>query len=111
MTEPETPPSDISTEPGSFGPVRLVSTPAQLAKTVPLLEAVASAAGNVPALLALARETGRSWPQPGDGSTARLWELLASVSAVDVAAGRVFEPHVDALAILAQAGRDQVGSV
>jgi alkylation response protein AidB-like acyl-CoA dehydrogenase len=68
---------------------------------------VASAAGDVPALLALAREAGRSWPKPGDGSTARLWELLASVSAVDVAAGRVFEPHMDALAILAHAERTQ----
>jgi alkylation response protein AidB-like acyl-CoA dehydrogenase len=107
MTEQETPPSNIPSEPGSFRPVRLVSTPGQLAETVPLLDAVASAAGNVPALLALAREAGRSWPKPGDGCTARLWELLASVSAVDVAAGRVFEPHMDALAILAQAGRDQ----
>jgi alkylation response protein AidB-like acyl-CoA dehydrogenase len=35
-----------------------------------------------------------------------LWELLASVTAVDVAAGRIFEPHLDALAILAQAGRN-----
>jgi hypothetical protein len=29
--------------------------------------------------------------------------VLASVTAVDVAAGRVFEPHLDALAILSQA--------
>jgi hypothetical protein len=71
-----------------------------------LLEAVASAVGDVPALLGLAREAGKVWPQPGRGGTAVLWELLASVSAVDVAAGRIFEPHVDALAILAQAGRD-----
>ncbi|MEW9872033.1 acyl-CoA dehydrogenase family protein [Arthrobacter sp. HS15c] len=71
-----------------------------------LLDAVASAVGDVPALLALAREAGRAWPQPGRGSTAELWELLASVTAVDVAAGRIFEPHFDALAILAQSGRD-----
>jgi hypothetical protein len=29
------------------------------------------------------------------------WELLASVTSVDVAAGRLFEPHMDAQAILA----------
>jgi hypothetical protein len=72
----------------------------------PLLDAVASAVGDVPALLALARDSGRTWPQPGQGNTAALWELLASVAAADVAAGRIFEPHLDALAILAQSGRD-----
>lgn len=75
----------------------------------PLLDAVASAVGDVPALLALARQAGKAWPQPGQGGTAVLWELLASVAAVDVAAGRIFEPHLDALAILAQAGRDPRG--
>lgn len=70
----------------------------------PLLKAVGDAAGDVPALLTLARDIGRTAPRPGEGSTARLWELLASVTAVDVAAGRVLEPHLDALAILAQAG-------
>lgn len=71
-----------------------------------LLDAVASAVRDVPALLSLARDAGRTWPQPGQGNTAALWELLASVTAVDVAAGRIFEPHLDALAILAQSGRD-----
>ncbi|WP_104062960.1 acyl-CoA dehydrogenase family protein [Arthrobacter sp. 4R501] len=94
----------------SHQPVRMVSTQAELAWTVPLLDAVASAAGNVPVLLSLARDAGGSWPLPGGGHTARLWELLASVSAVDVAAGRVFEPHMDAQAILAQAGKDQTGN-
>jgi alkylation response protein AidB-like acyl-CoA dehydrogenase len=91
----------------SHQPVRLVSTQTELAWTVPLLDAVASAAGDVPALLALARDAGSNWPLPGGGQTAHVWELLASVAAVDVAAGRVFEPHMDALAILAQAGSYQ----
>ncbi|PNH83660.1 hypothetical protein CXZ05_12360 [Arthrobacter sp. AFG20] len=60
--------------------------------------------GDVPALLAIAQHAGRSAPKPGDGRTARLWELLASVAAVDVAAARVLEPHLDAGAILSQAG-------
>ena len=71
-----------------------------------LLDAVGSAVGDVPALLTLARDEGRTWPQPGHGNTAALWEQLASVAAVDVAAGRIFEPHLDALAILAQSGRN-----
>lgn len=69
-----------------------------------LLDRVASAVGDVPALLAIAQHAGRSAPKPGDGRTARLWELLASVAAVDVAAARVLEPHLDAGAILSQAG-------
>ena len=69
-----------------------------------LLDRIASAVGDVPALLAIAQQAGRSAPKPGDGRTARLWELLASVAAVDVAAARVLEPHLDAGAILSQAG-------
>ena len=69
-----------------------------------LLDRVASAVGDVPALLAIAQQAGRSAPKPGDGRTARLWELLASVAAVDVAAARILEPHLDAGAILSQAG-------
>lgn len=72
----------------------------------PLFQAVSASAGNVPALLCLAQEAGKEWPKPGEGNTGLLWELLATVAAIDVAAARVFEPHLDALAILAQAGHD-----
>lgn len=74
----------------------------------PLFHAVSSATGNVPALLALAREAGKKWPRPGEGGTRLLWEHLATLAAIDVAAARVFEPHLDALAILAQAGHGPV---
>jgi alkylation response protein AidB-like acyl-CoA dehydrogenase len=84
--------------------VRISSTPEQLAELGPTLESFAAAVGDVPALLAAAHEAGRSAPKPGDGGTARLWELLASVASIDVAAGRILEPHLDAGAILAQAG-------
>ena len=92
-------------------PIRL-SPPSQgepapeepLLNVEPLQDRVASAVGDVPALLAIAQHAGRSAPKPGDGRTARLWELLASVAAVDVAAARVMEPHLDAGAILSQAG-------
>ncbi|GAA3284541.1 acyl-CoA dehydrogenase family protein [Paenarthrobacter aurescens] len=85
-------------------PVRISSEPAQLQALEPVLEKVQAAVGDVPALLAIAEDIGRTAPQPGEGNTAKLWELLASVTAVDVAAGRILEPHLDALAILTQAG-------
>lgn len=87
-------------------PVRLTAEPGPVDHAAPIPEAVGRAAGDVPALLALARTAGREWPLPGKGGTGLLWELLASVAAVDVGAARVFEPHLDALAILSQAGRD-----
>lgn len=82
----------------------MVSAETDLARYRSLLEAVSASAGDVPALLVLAAEAGSSWPEPGQGRTGLLWELLASVASVDVAAGRIFEPHLDAQAILAQAG-------
>nr|WP_188573561.1 hypothetical protein [Arthrobacter liuii] len=84
----------------------LSSTPAELSPWISILDSVAAATGDVPALLRLAVEAGRTWPRPGEGRTAVLWELLASVAATDVAAARVFEPHLDAVAILAQAAQE-----
>nr|WP_308928819.1 hypothetical protein [Arthrobacter sp. SLBN-112] len=86
-------------------PVLLESTAAGFSPWSPILRAVPEAAGDVTALLALAVEAGETWPRPGEGRTSLLWELLASVAAIDVAAARVFEPHLDAIAILAQAAR------
>lgn len=48
-----------------------------------------------------------AWPddlRPGGGSTAALWELLATLAAHDLAVARAVEPHLDARAILDQAG-------
>jgi alkylation response protein AidB-like acyl-CoA dehydrogenase len=67
------------------------------------------AVGDVPALLELATTADVAAPTPGGGRTAFLWEILASVTAVDVAAGRILEPHLDAAAIAAQAG-NQAGN-
>ncbi|MFJ4267782.1 acyl-CoA dehydrogenase family protein [Paenarthrobacter nicotinovorans] len=85
-------------------PVRISSVPVQLQALEPLLHQVHAAVGDVPALLAIAKDIGQTAPLPGEGNTAKLWELFASVTAVDVAAGRVLEPHLDALAILSQSG-------
>src|SRR6478736_5469782 len=87
-------------------PVRISSAAAELETISPLLSEAQDAVGDVPALLELAKAAAAAAPKPGDGRTAFLWEILASVTAVDVAAGRALEPHLDAVAILAQAGDD-----
>lgn len=61
-------------------------------------------AGEVPGALALAAEVGDRLPAPGTGRTAYLWSALASAAAADLTVARVLEPHLDALAILGQAG-------
>ncbi len=50
---------------------------------------------------------GTAAPLPGT-RTADLWRLLAETARIDVAAARMLEPHLDALAILAEARRDGV---
>lgn len=42
--------------------------------------------------------------RPGEGRTLALWELLATLAARDLAVARAVEPHLDAAAILDQAG-------
>lgn len=83
--------------------VRISSSETELDTLGPLLSAAHAASGDVPALLDLARTAAGTAPLPGAGRTALLWETLASVTAVDVAAGRIFEPHLDAAAIIGQA--------
>ncbi len=62
--------------------------------------------GDVDAHLALAGELTTTAPSPGGGSTRLRWELLASLGATDLAAARVVEAHLDAVAILAEADAD-----
>ena len=45
---------------------------------------------------------------PGIGRTRELWEALATAAAIDLGAARAMEPHLDALAILTQAGRAEL---
>lgn len=71
-----------------------------------LLRDAASSQGfgtDVAATIAWARQVGVAVPQPGTGRTAQVWELLAQTAALDVGGARILEPHLDALAILAQA--------
>jgi alkylation response protein AidB-like acyl-CoA dehydrogenase len=62
--------------------------------------------------LMLAVQLGSRLPQPGGGSTLRLWDALSRIAAQSLTTARVIEPHLDARAILAQANLscDQVGA-
>jgi alkylation response protein AidB-like acyl-CoA dehydrogenase len=81
-------------------PVRLSPAPAG-----PLLRSLpADLPRSIDDGLALARELGPRSDGPGEGGTADLWETLATLASADLGAARVVEPHLDALAILGQAG-------
>ncbi|WP_247828338.1 acyl-CoA dehydrogenase [Arthrobacter antioxidans] len=69
-----------------------------------LADRVDAARGSLPGALALAGELGAAVPLPGSGRTALTWQLLTTLAATDLTAARVVEPHLDALAILDQAG-------
>ena len=64
-------------------------------------------ADDVPAALALASRLTLLAPAPGSGSTLNRWELLASLGAADLTVARVVEAHLDAVAILTEAGASQ----
>lgn len=67
-------------------------------------EALAALPNDVDAALTLAVSLGRHRAVPGDGSTRDQWEALATIAAADLGAVRAVEPHLDAIAILVQAG-------
>jgi alkylation response protein AidB-like acyl-CoA dehydrogenase len=68
-----------------------------------------AAAGDVHRGVALARELGAELPAPGAGRTRDRWSALATLGAVDLTVARVAEPHLDAFAILAEAGHPELG--
>lgn len=60
------------------------------------------------AVLELARDLGPLAPKPASGRTSALWEILATIAAADVEVARIVEPHLDALAILAEARAENI---
>jgi alkylation response protein AidB-like acyl-CoA dehydrogenase len=60
--------------------------------------------GDARSALALALDLTESAPLPGGGRTHELFELLAAVAAEDLTAARIVEAHLDARAILIEAG-------
>ena len=65
-----------------------------------------AARGDLEKALALAADLGGELPVPATGHTLRLWESLATLGAADLTVARVVEPHLDAVAILAEAGQE-----
>jgi hypothetical protein len=67
-----------------------------------------TAAGDLGRALTLARDLGGELPPPGAGRTQSRWSALATLGAIDLTVARVAEPHLDALAILAESGQPEL---
>jgi alkylation response protein AidB-like acyl-CoA dehydrogenase len=91
------------------------ASPTQPILTTDLMEvvrrrgSVGSACG-VGATVEWLPELGAMVPLPGSGRTIERFSALASIAAMDVSVARVAEPHLDALAILDEAGCAIAGS-
>ncbi|WP_299058306.1 acyl-CoA dehydrogenase family protein [uncultured Nocardioides sp.] len=86
-------------------PVRLGATEdPTTADPVGLAELAGLAGAGVEGAVARADALGRTVPVPGRGATLRRWEALATLGAADLVVARALEPHLDALAILDEAG-------
>ena len=83
-------------------PVSLVPNPQPAGPLTGL--AAELAPGTVAEALDAALRLGAVAPSPASGFTADLWSALATLAAHDLGAARAVEPHLDALAILQQAG-------
>ncbi|WP_206056731.1 acyl-CoA dehydrogenase [Nocardioides sp. GY 10113] len=91
-----------------IAPIGLGADPAQ--RWAPLTDA-ASAVGRDPvAALGLADRVADEVPLPGAGDTLGRWSALATLGATDLAVARALEPHLDAVAILAEAGREDLAT-
>ncbi|GAA2059485.1 acyl-CoA dehydrogenase [Leifsonia soli] len=81
-----------------------MTTPTPTALTA-FERAAAESPGRVgPLLDALSRSEPDAVPLPGAGRTEERFRTLSHIAAIDLTAARVLEPHLDALAILAEAG-------
>jgi alkylation response protein AidB-like acyl-CoA dehydrogenase len=66
----------------------------------------ATTAGRVADAVDVARALTSSTPPPGQGDTLERWSVLAGLGAGDLSAAKIAEAHLDALAILHEAGVD-----
>jgi alkylation response protein AidB-like acyl-CoA dehydrogenase len=87
--------------------VRVFRLEATVRSPPSLEQSVAAAASacvdSIEAALQFAGSHAHRFPLPAGGKTALRWSLLRAVGAADLTVGRVLEPHLDALAILAEA--------
>jgi hypothetical protein len=68
-----------------------------------------AAVGDISRVVALAEDLGDELAAPGVGRTPDRWSALATLGATDLTVARVAEPHLDALAILAEASHPDLG--
>jgi len=87
-----------ATAPAALGGGRGAS--AELASSAGLVGGLGT---DLAATLAWVAEVAPLLPLPGTGATEDLWYALADAATLDVAAARMLEPHLDALAIFDQA--------
>ncbi|WP_243064541.1 hypothetical protein [Humibacter sp. RRB41] len=87
----------------------VVELPDQIGRFATVAAASGSEAG-VGVLLALLPGAEDEVPLPGEGDTLLRFSIMASVASIDVTAARVLEPHLDAIAILAEAGVPRTGA-
>ncbi|WP_251453464.1 acyl-CoA dehydrogenase [Microbacterium sp. Marseille-Q6648] len=97
-------PHDSHAVPHSLSLVPGQPAPETVATALHTAAAIEGFGTDLGATLDWCREVGRWAPRAGEGRTRELWELLAGTARLSVAAGRMLEPHLDALTILAQAG-------
>lgn len=84
---------------GEMGLRADLDTPREISATVPTTRQPHE-------VLSWAERVGPRVPVPGAGETVTRWEILATIAARDLVAARVLEPHLDAVAILDEAGGD-----
>ncbi|PYI65236.1 acyl-CoA dehydrogenase [Arthrobacter livingstonensis] len=102
-------PSDAATTLGvQLDATAAAPSPDSMAPLNEIYAAALSCHGETASILALARELGRTMPLPQQGHTLDLWQSLATLGAADLTAARIIEPHLDALAILAQADQTEL---
>jgi alkylation response protein AidB-like acyl-CoA dehydrogenase len=81
--------------------------PVRIGATTPAAPAAPVARDALPQTVDEALRAATGWPddlRPGTGATVALWEHLATLAAHDLAVARAVEPHLDARAVLDQAG-------
>ena len=86
--------------------VELGAIPAEAETARTVAQWAAEVDGKADAAIDLARRVGEILAAPGAGRTVERWSVLATVGAIDLTAARVAEAHLDALAILDEAGID-----
>src|SRR6478672_568318 len=89
----------VSLRRGDVGPLPRLATERATAVVTPGSEPDLDGAQRV------AHDLGQWLPLPMQGDTLTLWEVMASLGAVDLTVARVVEPHLDALSILREARR------